>query len=1635
MKGNLSRVLRSGVAMLLALCMVVGFIPTAAFATEEPAKKYVSLGDSMTNGYGLEGYDGNTGVEDYGADSYANQFAAEIGAEHAQLAMSAMRAEDLHWLLEVDYDDPAVVSVIETLEADEDYYSDYDNIEAFDALWYSVFTNGDFWTWYELVHDYRFDAAAYCIEGKDETDGGAFDANYKVAYNAYNDVEALQVVAAYYQKSVKEADIVSLGMGNGNFGVFMFGRITEAIGFNGKPEDTLIYNLENAIRECDESTKANIRTLMNQIKTILAGKGILADDGDDTTYSTMEALYNVLMHTVVSYVLNYAGSVEAILKLNPDAEIIQVALMNTMGGESGGDELTLSGLLDLVYVPMNAYLAALPTAMQGAQNATYADATFYWAEAPYVECIVDTYSSPLSGTVRDRFVQSIVGEAGDLGMVWGLLGNLVVPVTAQEIAFYEQSDANKLYVASQDPAKAQSIAIYLAFEQAVIDNRFTPVTVESILGLGAAMDFGAVMTAYGEKAALAAPAALDRVADAIEASNIATADQVRLLASMSDEQLKAYIWSQVPDTALASLGHGSMDEALACTNHTAPLADVCDGLKQNYAQYSALAAQVDALCTLFATPDALAEALSESEMKGLLALFGRCVIGNGIGSHPAQGGHDALAAAVVEAYESGYTSKDETEANVKIALDKLYELLQTYGPEVASQVWAQWEEYGYVALVETSITELIDTLEARYEYYTTQALPTIGTAVEELAAQKDNLTAELSPLKAQLAAKKAELAQVIADQKIGSVTAPNINIDVQLGNNQPTEIPEYDCEVEGEGIQAELEAAIRDLEHAIATIEALIAAVEADIADLVALAEQITEKVAELEQTVPEVKAAAGDLKAAFAAIEEVLTNETTDAMVDTVVASFEAARATALAAANVLDLTMDTAKMMESDINGMIAKLAADAEGLYNKFLNDLPGCIEQIPEDGMMLIGGAIYALQMGAEKAQAEIQAKLTAEKAELEAKFEVKKAELEAEFEIKKAELEAKYEEKKAELEAEYGPEIEELEGKLAGLEEQIKAEIEAKYNEVAPQIKAEYEAKIAELESKAAALEAELQAKLAEQAAAATEELRAALQPQIDRITADLNTVKADLEHAAGHLAAALEMAYEQAVAEITAAYEEAKAKLIAAIEELKAEVEAKIAEAKAALDAAVAGAKAELEAAIAAAKAELEAKIAEVKAAAEAQIEKVKAEVEAKIAALNAVGQAIVDALTATVEGIRAELQAVEDAIEGILNGSLEAVEDLKEALVALGLEGADLLVDHIVEQFNALLKTVTTADLFVKDSIKYVAIGDGTAATESYVEELTALLTAEANAKGVEKVEVVNGAKVGNTVADELANMTDVTGADLITIGFSNVDFLDKAVAAAMEGADLDWTAVVGAENVKYVEQVLDEVKAKIAEAGIEGEAAVVVNTAVEAYAYAATQYAVMVPQLVNQINAVNPEAVVVIVGMYNPMNGVAIALDENTSLEIGEYVDYLVKGVAVHGVAYAALTGNAIYVDAPAVQTVNTNTELSALDLIKMAYNKFEALYPSAEGDDYIAAQIAAALNIVVEEEDVLLGDADGNGVINTLDAMRVLKYYTGELVDGEIVLGACDVDGENGINTVDALYILQYYTGDVTEFPAAK
>ena len=200
------------------------------------------------------------------------------------------------------------------------------------------------------------------------------------------------------------------------------------------------------------------------------------------------------------------------------------------------------------------------------------------------------------------------------------------------------------------------------------------------------------------------------------------------------------------------------------------------------------------------------------------------------------------------------------------------------------------------------------------------------------------------------------------------------------------------------------------------------------------------------------------------------------------------------------------------------------------------------------------------------------------------------------------------------------------------------------------------------------------------------------------------------------------------------------------------------------------------------------------------------------------------------------------------------------------------------------------------------------------------------------------------------------------------------------------------------------------------------------EAYAYSAVEYAVELPALINEINAVNSDALVIIVGMYNPLENVTIALDETTTLDIGEYVDYLVKGVAVHGVAYSVLTGNAIYVDAPAVETAVTGKTLGLMDLMGLLMSNFAGMYPTEAGHEYIKNQILNALDLDTD----MLGDADGNGKITTNDAKLVLQYIVKIIGADDLNLKVCDVDGNGNITTNDAKLILQYIVKLINKFP---
>lgn len=62
--------------------------------------------------------------------------------------------------------------------------------------------------------------------------------------------------------------------------------------------------------------------------------------------------------------------------------------------------------------------------------------------------------------------------------------------------------------------------------------------------------------------------------------------------------------------------------------------------------------------------------------------------------------------------------------------------------------------------------------------------------------------------------------------------------------------------------------------------------------------------------------------------------------------------------------------------------------------------------------------------------------------------------------------------------------------------------------------------------------------------------------------------------------------------------------------------------------------------------------------------------------------------------------------------------------------------------------------------------------------------------------------------------------------------------------------------------------------------------------------------------------------------------------------------------------------------------------------------------------------------------LGDVDGNNKINALDALLIVKFASGNIIESFIEQNA-DVNKDGKINSLDALIVLKYSSGQITEF----
>ena len=66
-------------------------------------------------------------------------------------------------------------------------------------------------------------------------------------------------------------------------------------------------------------------------------------------------------------------------------------------------------------------------------------------------------------------------------------------------------------------------------------------------------------------------------------------------------------------------------------------------------------------------------------------------------------------------------------------------------------------------------------------------------------------------------------------------------------------------------------------------------------------------------------------------------------------------------------------------------------------------------------------------------------------------------------------------------------------------------------------------------------------------------------------------------------------------------------------------------------------------------------------------------------------------------------------------------------------------------------------------------------------------------------------------------------------------------------------------------------------------------------------------------------------------------------------------------------------------------------------------------------------------------LMGDVNGDGKVNYLDAMLIAQYYVGDITAEDLDATVADVNGDGKINYLDAMLVAQYYVGDIDSFPA--
>lgn len=1445
--------LRSCTAIVLVLALVLGYSGGLVAYAEETSSaetlNYVSIGDSMSNGYGFVGYDqgkshdgfleyktiGDITANDagYGESAYPNLIAQELAktykVNHTQFALSAMRAEDLLYYLggrELPNDD-----------------------------------------WQNQAYNYAGEPF--------KTDG----------------VKNHAALAEWFQGKVVDADLITMCIGNASFGAYLLSRVTGALGvLGGELDSEEVVTLEQALVGLDEEQKEVVLQvydlMLNELKGYIPAEQYEA--------YRVETLCDLLAYTTAGFVLNYAGSIDRIVALNPDVEIILVGLMNTTYGltVSYGDTIIPIGdIMDGVFALLNAYIAGYPTAKQLCGELE--DATFYYTEVNHIEFICQLFpemkannwgnSTGLDGTIARQRNISAFEDIGQL-LAEAFFKNknafddFVKNAKPLDIVQTYESSTDSYYVVNADSSYNTTniaLAIYLALEDAVAATG----TVTDLPAEGLMKIVNDISSAFAD---------FDLTSAVIDA----------------DDNSNSYTVS---------------------------------ALRKNMYNY------------LMSTP----------ELQGMVKVYALFCVGDGMSVHPTPKTHSEIAAAVIDAYESGYTAADKTKDNLLWAAGALADLVAEYYDEAYAYAYGYAKDAGYIDAVKQSIAavqaelaaleipqgEMTDAFYAELVAELNQvnsiltSAMTLVDAADQLDQDAFNALMDLLNECSKALDGLATLAAQAEDDTVKLVLLPVL------------EKAEYELKT---NIIPQAQTAIDEIWQA--AYDYLAALVDKAGSDL---PEAYDALVKALEENAKELGIQLGDWAYDY------LTNNA-----DKVIAFF----------AEYGDNAVDFLSEYQAEILAVVGFLSAN----YGKDV------LEYVLDNADSILSTMAKWVNTYGQDAWALIKVYL-----------------------------------------GELGllqllPTEEELRTAIAA--------VEAIIAQCYDQLEDASLAAMAELEQYLPVLEAEA-AKLRSMLESYTELLDAQLSAQLEAALEDLNAALEELESKAAALKEAIEAEVQEQLPIAKAAFEEALRQVEAALKQLKDDAEGAVASVKEAIGQLYNTLKPYQEPITDA----LNATIALLNEAVDT-LEKVLNEHAGEIEAT------VLPQLLQTVRDIQAELESLEEVLrtatdataEELINATQKALNQLLASVEDL-LETADGQVSQIVAEAMAAFEQVyldaISADYTVSKDSYYVAIGDDTLATDnSYANALADELKIS-----YDKVIADSASKALALVKSDADVQAKIVRSDLVTLGFSNNAMLDFMVETvqSLEPVTLDWS-VFGYDQLNdRVAEAMDKLQAALEEKVQDATQAAMLRVAVESYAYAYTTHLMAYPMMAEAIHKINPDTLVVLVGMSNALEDVVLT-NNGEEIPLGDYVQYLIDAANIEALAYAMISDNTIYVEAPDTQTkLDARGASLSGDLIgaisKLLSDSIRSLLdPSPDGHAYIKEQILGTLDV---EQDLLWGDANGDGTVNSTDARLVLQYSVDLIGETDLHLSVCDVNGDGTVNSTDARLILQYSVDLFSKFPVEE